>query len=96
MKNYRILLNGKNFLLDLGEGLRKHGFYTTYFVSANNEEEAELMAVNSVRKRDGIKQVIKNEQNDPPMLYAEEIEILESVEERAQEQGFSWYNEKSE
>jgi hypothetical protein len=96
MKNYRVLLNGENFLLDLGEGLRRHGFYTTCLVSASNEEEAELNAVESIRKRGNIKQLLKNEPNDPPMYFAEEIEELGCVEERAQEHGFSWYIDNSE
>jgi len=85
------MLNGQNFYLDLGEGLARHGFYTTRYTHANSKPEAELVAIESVRKRDDIR--LKNEQNDPPMLYAEEIVEIDSIDEDAPEPELTWFKE---
>jgi len=88
------MLNGQNFYLDLGEGLARHGFYTTRYTHANSKSEAELNAIESVRKRDDIKLRLKNEQNDPPMLYAEEIVEMESIDDNKPEPGLTWFKEE--
>lgn len=49
MNKYRVLLNGRNFLLEMGDRVASHGLYTTRFVEANTPDEAELKAVNSIR-----------------------------------------------
>jgi hypothetical protein len=94
MKPYKVMLNGQNFYLNLGEGLAKHGFYTTRFVNANSKSEAELMVIESIRKKDDIKKRLKNDINDPPMLYAEEIVEIASIDETAPEPGLTWFKEE--
>ena len=88
------MLNGQNFVIDLGEGQAKYGFYTTRYANANTKAEAEIIAIESIRKISDIKQNIKNEKNDPPILYAEEIEEIEVIEDNEQEQGLSWFKEE--
>jgi hypothetical protein len=82
--------------IDLGDGLTKHGFYTTRFVEASNPDEAELKAVESLRQWNEIKSLLENEKNDPPMLYADEILELETFEgvNRDVEKGASWYKQE--
>jgi hypothetical protein len=94
MKKYRILINGRNFILDMGDGVAKHGFYTTRFVEASDSDDAEFKAMASIRKRDDIKPMLRNAAGDLPMLYAEEIQEIESFEGVENlEQGFAWYRE---
>jgi hypothetical protein len=94
MNKYRILLNGRNFLLDLGDGLAPHGFFTTRFVEADASNEAELKAVASVRKREEIKALLRNSPDTPPMLFAEEIEEIDNFDGiENPEQGIIWYKE---
>lgn len=94
MNKYRVLLNGRNFLLDLGDGLAPHGFFTTRFVEADTSDEAEVKAVASVRKREEIKAKLRNLPDTPPMLFAEEIEEIENFDSiENPEQGIIWYKE---
>jgi len=94
MNKYRVLLKGRNFLLDFGNGLAPHGFFTTRFVEADTSDEAELKAVASVRKHEEIKVMLRNLPDTPPMLFAEEIEKIESFDSiENPEQGIIWYKE---
>ena len=85
------MLNGQNFVIDLGEGQAKYGFYTTRYADANTKAEAEDIVIASINNRSDIKKNIKNENNDPPMLYAEEIVEVAAVEDDEQE--LSWFRE---
>jgi len=92
MNKYKIMLNGQNFVIDLGEGQEKYGFYTTLYAHANSKAEAENIAIESIHKINTIKDNIKNADNDPPILYAEEIIAIENDElEQALE--LSWFKE---
>jgi len=95
-KKYRVMINGRNFLIDIGSGLIKYGFFTTRFVEAPTPDKAELMAVESIRQWGEIITRIKNKKDDPPMLYAEEIVELRTFDgiNRGVEKGASWYPEK--
>lgn len=94
MKNYRVVLEGKNFLLDLDGTVQKHGFFTTRYVQASDEEEAELNAVDLVRNDDQLLTAVKNEKTDPPMIYLDEIEELDSFEGiKVLGAGYSFYTD---
>lgn len=56
------------------------GFYTTRFVEPATPEKAEDFAVQLVREDADLRKAVVNEKSDPPMIYAEEIERLESFE----------------
>jgi hypothetical protein len=47
--SFQVMLQGRNFLLDLEGQARRYGFYTTRFVEAEDEAEAERAAVALVR-----------------------------------------------
>ncbi|HEY8158189.1 MAG TPA: hypothetical protein VIF10_05730 [Methylobacter sp.] len=96
MNKYRVLLNGSNFLLDLGDGLAPHGFFTARFVEAGTSDEAELKAVASLRKHEEIKAKLRNLPDTPPVLFAEEIEEIENSDSiENPEQGIIWYKEEA-
>ena len=56
------------------------GFYTTRFVEAETPEKAEDLAVQQVRGDDKLRKTVINDKSDPPMIYAEEIVMLETFE----------------
>jgi hypothetical protein len=94
MNKYCVLLNGRNFLLDLGDGLALHGFFATRFVEAGTLDEAEIKAVASVRKREEIKAMLRSSPDTPPMLFVEEIEEIENFNGiENPEPGITWYKE---
>jgi hypothetical protein len=41
MKKFRVLLEGRNLLINSQEGLKKMGFYTTRFIEAGSPKQAE-------------------------------------------------------
>jgi hypothetical protein len=51
MKKYKVFVHGQNFLLNLDGKAEKVGFYTTRFVEANDDNEAEENAISTLRER---------------------------------------------
>ena len=97
MSRYRVLVNGKNFLLEVEGRAQKVGFYATRFVEAADPEEAEGAAFEMIRSDPGLRGIVLNEQDDPPMLYAEEAEEADAREPGGElNSGFSWYVEDKE
>ena len=95
MKKFRVLLRGENFLLDMDGTVKSTGFYTTVFVEARDADEAELSAVEVIRKDDRLRQCVLNERPDPPMLYAEEVDELTRFDGPAhQSLGYTFYEEE--
>ena len=72
-------MNGKNFLIQTDSKLEKVGFYQTIFVESDNPEFAENKAVEIIRNSD-LQEEVKNDIEDPPMIYLDEIEEIESFE----------------
>jgi ribosome-binding factor A len=55
------------------------GFYTTRFVAANNEKEAELKAVNSLKRDKKMLDTVLNKERGiekVPMIYLESTEEI--------------------
>ena len=81
MKKYRVFINGQNFLLALdGKAPQRNAFYTTRYVEVNTSEKAESIAIKLIKDDKDLTKIVLNEQNNPPMLFAEEIKELESFE----------------
>ena len=74
------MLEGKNFLIEYEGKIQKHGFYTTRYIEAENLEEAELKAVETIKSDKKLIDSVKNERTDAPMIYLEEISELETFE----------------
>ena len=92
MKQYRVLLKGENFLLNNEGEIKRMGFYTTRFVDAPNEDEAELTAVELIRKDNWLREAVRNDRPDPPMIFAEEIEEISTFDNPGA--GFTFYEEE--
>lgn len=96
MKKYRVFVRGENFLMDVDSVNQMLGFYTTRFVEAEDEQAAEYAVMDSLRSDPKLVGSVLNEDTDPPMMFAEEIEELESFEGfPAPGTGFTFYPAES-
>ena len=73
-------MRGQNFLLKLDGKAGKVGFYTTRFVEAPNDHEAEANAISTLRNDPLLRGGVLNEKSDAPMLFTEEIVELDSFD----------------
>jgi hypothetical protein len=80
MNKYRILIEGKNFIINIEGKNNKLGFITTRWVEARTEAEAEKSAIELIRNDPQLKDTVLNKKDDQPMLYAEEIVEIKSFE----------------
>ena len=92
IRKYRVLVEGRNFLIRVDDEATKCGFYATRFVEAKDPESAELLAMELIRKELG--SVVLNDRSDTPMMYLEEIEEIEGFGNKSiPRKGFTWYLE---
>jgi hypothetical protein len=94
MPKYKVEINGQNFLIDAAGHVAKHGFYTIRFVEAIDPAAAENSAVQMIRETPGLRDLVRNTSDDPPVMDVDQIVELESfdgIEHR--EPGFVWYAE---
>lgn len=90
MPYFRVLINAKNVFSEL-ETKEKHCFFTTVFVEAKNDSDAEKNAATIVLDQLKREDILLNESNDPPMFITEEIEQIENISQ--DKQGRIWYLE---
>jgi len=73
MKKYEVLIEGRNFVIEIDGKEQRAGFYTTRWVEAKDPKEAELKAVAIIKRDPKLKGMAKNSLKNPPMLYLDEI-----------------------
>jgi hypothetical protein len=95
MNRYNILLNGRNFLINTKNGLKTLGFYTTRIVEAVSEEESAIFALDILKNDKELIDMTKNKESNPPMLYVDEISLINDLTD-AEDFGFSFYGESNE
>lgn len=78
MKKFRVFVRGENFLINLDDVEQKLGFYTTRYVEARNKEAAEHVVMDMLRDDPKLTNGVLNDKSDPPMMYAEEVEEIDS------------------
>src|SRR5688572_14762202 len=97
MNKYKVFINGRNFWMEANGQSKLMGFYTTRFVEADTPENAENLAVDLVRTDAELRKAITNEKSNPPMIYAKDIELLQTSEGvRLPGAGYTFYEEESE
>jgi hypothetical protein len=79
-KKFKVLIHGSNYLIQVDETTRKHGFYTTVFVEARNSEEAESAAIELLRKDSKLLNMVINSESDPPRHSVESTDEIASFE----------------
>ena len=80
MKKYKALIRGENFLINFDGKKQRLGFYTTVFVEAENEDDAEQRSIGLLRTDSKLRESTLNRKADPPTMYVEEIEEVESFD----------------
>jgi hypothetical protein len=95
MKQYKVFINGTNFLVKFNGQAKKVGFYTTRFVRAADAKAAENMAVQMLRDQESLRGVVLNDRSDPPLLQVENIfeAELSGGEPEPRQVGLVWYAE---
>jgi hypothetical protein len=94
MPEYKVEINGQNFLIDMDGQPVKCGFFTHRFVVANDSTEAESAAVEVIRKTQRLRDLVRNGPDDPPIMDVTSITELESSEAVGnREPGFVCYEE---
>jgi hypothetical protein len=80
MKKYRLLMNGKNFLLSTDDGKKhKHGFYQNMFIEADSPKQAERMALTKIWHDKELMAITLNKKNDPPQIHLETFWELDEL-----------------
>ena len=97
MKKFRVLVRGENFLINVDDVEKKRGFYTVRFIEAQDEEAAEYAVMDMLRDDPKLTKGVLNDKSDSPMMYAEEVEEIDSFEGfPLQATGFVFYPDKKE
>ena len=79
-RKFRVLVHGFDPGSSLGLDGPGVGFYTTRYLEAENEQEAAGLAVEMVTSEERLATVVKNEWRNQPVIKAEEVDELESLE----------------
>ena len=86
----------KNCLVDFDGKAAKYGFFKTYLLECESENKVQEDVLDLLFKDDDFLKVVlnKDDQSDPPMIYFDEIGVIESIPEDANDEGTIWYLEK--
>lgn len=98
MKKFKIQLHGRNFLLNFDGEHKKFGFHATRFVAAENQQEAERIAIIKMHQYHAIKDTVANEGTDSPVINVTEarpLNLFMSLFTSTTDQ-FSFYPEENE
>lgn len=91
-KKYKIVIEGQNYNIKLDKAPQRCGFFATRFIEADNTSDAENIVLRLIR--DELKEIILNDQSDPPVICLEEIvEIVSFGDNDVPGFGFTWYKE---
>ena len=84
------MVEGANFLITFDDETSKYGFFTTRFLEARTEEEAENETIEMLRVE--LAEVVENDQSDSPVMFIDEIVELDSFGDFAVPgTGFVWF-----
>ena len=90
MPLYRCLMCGENFPgYMLGE-TAPIGFYATRFVEAENQEQAEILALESLREEDFFNIPLEKRSEDAKIVFEEIMEVHPDTEQTPNS-GFSFF-----
>ena len=95
MPHYRVQLKGLNFWLKIDDKPKRVGFFTTRFVEAPDEDEAELKAVKLLGDDPKLHGAL-NERGDPPEIVIEEIDQVRADQVAPVLQGYSFFIDERE
>jgi hypothetical protein len=94
MPYYRVFLEGRNFWIEIDESQQRLGFYTTRFVEAPSEDDAEKIGISLIRSDKRLNP--RNHRNDPPRIDVSEIEEVDEADVPDLPPGYAFYPEDPE
>lgn len=95
MPAYRVVINGQNLLVEMDGRIAKHGFFTTRIVESPDPVAAEHAAVQMIRETQRLRDLVRNEPGDPPVMdVTSVVEVEPGEESESREPGFVWYEER--
>lgn len=92
---YRVMIHGQNFLVETDGRVAKYEFFTTPIVESPDPVAAEHAAIQMIRETQRLRELVRNDPGDPPVMDVTSIagpEAGEQIEDR--ESGFVWYEER--
>jgi len=93
VNKYNVTIEGSNFLINIEKINQKYGFFTTRFINAENSSSAEKKALDYIRSE--LKDIVLNEQSDPPMMFLDKIEKVETFgDQKTPVSGFTWFKDE--
>jgi hypothetical protein len=95
MKKYRLLMKGRNFLINADGKQEKHGFHQNIFIDADSPRQAELSAASTIWHDEELQKAILNPEDDPPVIQLDTIWELDILDDVSQvETGRTFFIEK--
>ena len=95
MKRFSVFVNGVNFFLEQENSVKRFGFYTTIYVYALSDEDAEHKALNIIKNDPKLRDGIFNDKSDPPQIFIEKItETGSSIPPDKERTGYVFYEEE--
>jgi len=91
MPKYVVTIDASNFLVEMDNQLAKRGFIALKLVEADDPKKAEFAAVQMLRDDQGLREMVRNEPNDPPVMDLEEIAEVDSFDSFPTQPGLIWY-----
>ena len=95
MKKYVVIVLGKNFLINRDDKIQKLGFFTTRYISVENQSQALNTALDLIREE--LKDVVLNEFSNPPIMFQDDLYEVDSFgDANAPGGGFTFFPDEDE
>jgi hypothetical protein len=91
MPKYRVQIDAKNLLIDMGGNLAKYGFLTFRLIEAGDSRAAENAAIQMIREDQELQSILRNATGDPPFMDVKESAEVESLDGIDNKMGRIWY-----
>ncbi|MCA1765301.1 MAG: hypothetical protein LC633_03480 [Desulfobulbaceae bacterium] len=80
MKKYRLLMHGRNFLLNRDGEIGRYGFYQNFFLESPDLNQAKRLVTSMIRLDKKLTEVTLNKVSDPPRINLETYWELDSFD----------------
>lgn len=94
MKRFRVLVGGEHFKMAISGDQRYMGFFVRRFVAAATHDLARAGAIAAVRADASLDGLILNDQDDPPILFVDEVEDVSERDVPEVEPGFVLFRDE--
>ena len=98
MKKFAVCIKGKNFLVEIDDESKKHGFYAARYLEAKDTSDALDKAMKLVRSE--LKKEVLNDESDSPIMSLEDLYQVDFFEDNmtigekvVPAKGFVWHEE---